>query len=174
MNVNGNVFVFGDNVNTDEIIPARYLSTSDPAELAKYCMEDAIPGFGMREEIKGALLVAGENFGCGSSREHAPISIKAAGIQCVVARSFARIFLRNAINIGLPLVTLPELKTDDFKEGDKAHVDFEKGTVTNVSNEGDRNEGNHSFQPYPQFMRDIIAAGGWLSYAKNLPEEATL
>ncbi len=169
MNVNGTVFVFGDNVNTDEIIPARYLSTHDPAELAKYCMEDAVPGFGKREEVKGSVLVAGENFGCGSSREHAPIAIKAAGIQCVVARSFARIFLRNAINIGLPLVTLPQLETGEFKENDEINVDFEKGMVINLT----KSE-SYPFQPYPTFMRDIIGSGGWLNYARNLPQEVTV
>ncbi|MCP4215295.1 MAG: 3-isopropylmalate dehydratase small subunit [bacterium] len=169
MKIHGTVFVFGDNVNTDEIIPARYLSTSDPDELAKYCMEDAIPGFGQREDIKGAVLVAGDNFGCGSSREHAPIAIKAAGIRCVAARSFARIFLRNSINIGLPLVTLPKLESGAFKQTNRIEVDFEKGTVTNLTEAVD-----FSFNPYPRFMCDIIAAGGWLNYAADLPRETIL
>ena len=129
MKIKGRAFVFGDNVNTDEIIPARYLYTSDPGELAKYCMEDLRPGFGSREDINGGIFIAGENFGCGSSREHAPISIKAAGIQCVIARSFARIYLRNSINIGLPIIDLED--TSGFKESDEVEVDFIKGKIVN-------------------------------------------
>ena len=112
MKIKGKVFLFKDNVNTDEIIPARYLNTNDLGELAKYCMEDISPGFGQRNDVKGGIIVAGENFGCGSSREHAPISIKYAGICCIIAKSFARIFLRNCINIGLPVVELN--KTDEI------------------------------------------------------------
>ena len=131
MTIKGNVFLFGDNVNTDEIIPARYLSTHDPAELAKYCMEDIRPGFGRRADLQGSVLTAGENFGCGSSREHAPIAVKAAGIACVIARSFARIFLRNGINIGLPLVELP--RSAHIPEGHVVEVDVQNGRLTDTA-----------------------------------------
>jgi 3-isopropylmalate/(R)-2-methylmalate dehydratase small subunit len=160
MKVKGKVFVFGDNVNTDEIIPARYLYTSDPEELAKYCMEDIRPGFGSRGDIQGGIIAAGENFGCGSSREHAPISIKAAGIRCVIARSFARIYLRNSINIGLPIIELED--TSGFNENDELEVDFSKGKIINHTSKKE-----YSIPPYPQFMRDIIQAGGWLNYART-------
>jgi len=162
MKIKGKVFIFGDNVNTDEIIPARYLNTSDPNELAKYCMEDARPGFGKRDDIKGGVIVAGENFGCGSSREHAPIAIKAAGISCVIAKSFARIFFRNSINIGLPIIELEN--TDEFEEGDIVEIGLEEGIVKNVS----KNK-IYQVQPYPEFLREIIEAGGWLEYClKNV------
>lgn len=160
MKVKGKAFVFGDNVNTDEIIPARYLATSDHAELAKYCMEDIRPGFGSREDIKGGLIVAGENFGCGSSREHAPISIKAAGLTCVIARSFARIYLRNSVNIGLPIIELED--TSGFGENDEVEVDFANGKIINHTSGKD-----YAINPYPQFMQDIVKAGGWLNYAKS-------
>jgi len=161
MKIKGKVFVFGDHVNTDEIIPARFLNTGDPVELAGYCMEDTRPGFGQRADIVGSILLAGENFGCGSSREHAPIAIKAAGIACVMARSFARIFLRNSINIGLPLVELPG--THDILENDEVEVDFQQGTVVHF-----HSRTTYRFQPYPSFMQDIIRHNGWLNYAKNL------
>lgn len=165
MIIKGKVFIFGDNVNTDEIIPARYLNTSDPAELAKYCMEDARPGFGQRDDIKGGIIVAGENFGCGSSREHAPIAIKAAGISCVIAESFARIFFRNAINIGLPIVELPD--TSSFNEGDIVEIDLTQGKVVNVTKGVE-----HDAKPYPRFLREIVEAGGWLEYCvKSLTEK---
>jgi 3-isopropylmalate/(R)-2-methylmalate dehydratase small subunit len=160
MKVKGNAFVFGDNVNTDEIIPARYLMSSDPKELAKYCMEDIRPGFGSREDITGGIFIAGENFGCGSSREHAPISIKAAGIQCVIAQSFARIYLRNSVNIGLPIVELKD--TSEFKENDEVEVDFAGGKIINHSSNKE-----YSIPPYPEFMQNIIQSGGWLNYAKD-------
>lgn len=160
MEIKGKVFVFGDNVNTDEIIPARYLSTSDPAELAKYCMEDLLPGFGQREDIAGGVMVAGENFGCGSSREHAPISIKAAGIGCVIAQSFARIFLRNCINIGLPIIELKD--TGDFKESDEVAIDFATGKIVNHTRGKE-----YDVQPYPEFLQEIIRCGGWLNYANE-------
>jgi 3-isopropylmalate/(R)-2-methylmalate dehydratase small subunit len=160
MKIKGRAFVFGDNVNTDEIIPARYLYTSDPGELAKYCMEDLRPGFGSGDDINGGIFIAGENFGCGSSREHAPISIKAAGIQCVIARSFARIYLRNSINIGLPIIELED--TPGFKENDEVEVDFVKGKISNrTSGKG------YTIPPYPQFMQEIIQCGGWMNYAKK-------
>jgi len=155
----GRCFVFGDNVNTDEIIPARYLSTSDPAELALYCMEDARSGFGRRDDLSGSIMIAGENFGCGSSREHAPISIKASGIGCVIAKSFARIFLRNSFNIGLPIIELPE--ADQFGEGDEVGIDFDRGLVRNLTKNKE-----FTFNPYPEFLKKVIDYGGWLSYAK--------
>jgi 3-isopropylmalate/(R)-2-methylmalate dehydratase small subunit len=161
MEIKGKVFVFGDDVNTDEIIPARYLNTSEPSELAKYCMEDAKPGFGKREDIRGAIIVAGENFGCGSSREHAPISIKAAGISCVIAKSFARIFLRNCINIGLPIIEIKDIT--GFKEEDILSINFDSGIIEN------KNSGKKfNFKSYPDFMKKIIESGGWINYAKNL------
>ena len=171
MKVNGRAkgpcFVFGDNVNTDEIIPARYLSSSDHAELASWCMEDSRPGFGRRDDLKGSIMVAGENFGCGSSREHAPIAIKASGISCVVAKSFARIFLRNAFNIGLPIVELAE--AGEFKEGELAELDLEAGIVQNLSTRK-----SYRFGSYPDFLRQVIAHGGWLNYAaaELMEEEA--
>lgn len=154
----GPCFVFGDNINTDGIIPARYLSSSDHAELASWCMEDSRPGFGRRKDLKGAIMVVGENFGCGSSREHAPIAIKASGISCVVAKSFARIFLRNAFNIGLPIVELPE--AGEFSEGELAELDLEAGIVQNLSTGK-----SYHFGSYPDFLRQVIAHGGWLAYA---------
>jgi 3-isopropylmalate/(R)-2-methylmalate dehydratase small subunit len=164
MKIKGHVFKFGDNVNTDEIIPARYLSTSEPHILARYCMEDLRTGFGQREDLKGSLFVAGENFGCGSSREHAPIAIKASGIRCVVACSFARIFLRNAINIGLPLVELPQ--AHEIAENHQLEIDFQEGKVYDFTSGKD-----YHMQPYPLFMQELIDCGGWLNYAqKNLME----
>jgi len=160
MNKRGRIFVFGDNVNTDEIIPARYLSSANATELALYCMEDCRPGFGKRTDIKGSLFVAGSNFGCGSSREHAPMAIKAAGITCLIARSFARIFLRNCINIGLPIVELPD--TSGFAENNDVEVDFAVGRVLNHSNAQ-----NYEFQPYPDFLEGIVRCGGWLNYVRE-------
>ena len=158
MKLNGNVFKFDDHVNTDEIIPARYLSSSDPGDLAVYCMEDVRPGFGKRDDLAGSLIVAGDNFGCGSSREHAPLAIKHAGLGCVVAQSFARIFLRNSINIGLPLVELPD--TSGLTESNHLEVDFESGILFNCTTGIE-----YQFQPYPEFLQEIITAGGWLNYA---------
>ena len=158
MKFRGKAFVFGDHVNTDEIIPARHLSSSDPDELALHCMEDLRQGFGSRDDLRGSVMVAGENFGCGSSREHAPIAIKSAGISCVVAKSFARIFLRNSINIGLPIVELAE--TDEISEEDVLSVDLGSGTVRNESS------GKEYRAPvYPDFLQKIVEYGGWLSYA---------
>ena len=128
MKVEGNVIKYGDNVDTDVIIPARHLNTSDPKELAMHCMEDLDPGFAGRVKA-GDIIVAGANFGCGSSREHAPIAIKASGISCVIAKTFARIFYRNAINIGLPIVECPEA-AEDIRDGDVVEVDFDTGTIT--------------------------------------------
>lgn len=160
MKVQGNVIKYGDNVDTDVIIPARYLNTSDPRELAVHCMEDLDPGFAGK--IKpGDIIVAGRNFGCGSSREHAPIAIKASGISCVIAKTFARIFYRNAINIGLPIVECPEA-AEDIGDGDVVEVDFDTGTITNRTK-------NKSYKavPFPGFMQEIIKADGLVGYIRN-------
>jgi 3-isopropylmalate/(R)-2-methylmalate dehydratase small subunit len=161
MKVKGKAFVFGDNINTDEIIPARYLHTHEASSLAPYCMEDVRPGFGTRDDIKGGILVAGENFGCGSSREHAPLAIKASGIGCVIAKSFARIFLRNSINIGLPVAELPEAL--NIKENNNLLVDFNTGIVQNLTT-GTK----YVIQPYPEFLKEIIKYGGWLELASKV------
>lgn len=160
MKLKGKVFKFGDDINTDEIIPARYLNTSDPAELAKYCMEDADPDFVQKAE-KGDIIVAGENFGCGSSREHAPISIKAAGISCVIAKSFARIFYRNCINIGLPIFTSPDA-AEALAEGDKAEVDANKGEISKAGKKK-----IYRSEVLPRFITEIIKDGGLMEHAKK-------
>jgi 3-isopropylmalate dehydratase small subunit len=153
----GKVWKFGDNVDTDAIIPARYLTTSDPQELAAHCMEDADPNFVARMKA-GDIILGGENFGCGSSREHAPIAIKAAGISCVVAKSFARIFYRNAFNMGLPIFESRELG-DAIKEGEKITVDSARGTITVIKD-------NKSFKinPIPPFMEQLITDGGLMKH----------
>jgi 3-isopropylmalate/(R)-2-methylmalate dehydratase small subunit len=156
MQFTGTAHVFAHDVNTDEIIPARYLNTSDPKELAGYCMEDARPGFS-KTIAQGDLIIAGGNFGCGSSREHAPVAIKAAGISCVVAESFARIFFRNAINIGLPIVECPGIAAK-VKEGDRLTVDLTAGVVILPSGE------RLSVPPFPPFMEGIVREGGWMPY----------
>lgn len=160
MNANGTVFKYGDNVDTDVIIPARYLNTSDPAHLAAHCMED-IDGEFVRNVEKGDIIVAGKNFGCGSSREHAPISIKASGISCVIAETFARIFYRNAINIGLPILECHEA-VKKIDNGDKIEVDFVSCEITNHS----KGEIYHAL-PFPAFIRDIIDAGGLVERTKR-------
>jgi len=157
--IKGNAYVVGNSIDTDVIIPARFLNTSDPKELAKHCMEDLDKNF--RKKIKkGDIIVAGENFGCGSSREHAPISIKASGISAVVAKSFARIFFRNAINIGLP-VFVCDLKIVT-KNGDTIEIDPIKGEIKNLAK-------NKTFktQPVPEFLQKIISAGGLLKSIKR-------
>lgn len=160
MKLKGKAFKFGDDINTDEIIPARYLNTSDPKELAKHCMEDADPKF--MEKIKtGDIIVAGENFGCGSSREHAPISIKAAGISCVVAKSFARIFYRNCINIGLPIFTCKDV-VDEIKDGDNIEVNVTKGEVAS-----ERGKKVYKSEVFPPFIKEMIKSGGLMAYAKE-------
>lgn len=159
MQFTGTVHLFGADVNTDEIIPARYLTTSDPKALAAYCMEDARPGFA-KAVAKGDLMVAGGNFGCGSSREHAPIAIKAAGVACVIADSFARIFFRNAINIGLPIIECPGISAK-VKQGDRLTVDLTVGTVTLPSGE------KLSVPPFPPFMEGIVREGGWMAYLRK-------
>jgi 3-isopropylmalate/(R)-2-methylmalate dehydratase small subunit len=158
MVIKGKAHLFGDNVNTDVIIPARYLNTSDPSELAAHCMEDLDPKF-IERVRPGDVLVAGKNFGCGSSREHAPIALKAAGISCVIAQSFARIFFRNALNIGLPILESSEA-VSAIQEADPVEVELDKGLIKDLSS-------GKTFiaQPFPPFMRDLIAEGGLLGYA---------
>lgn len=153
----GIVFKYGDNVDTDVIIPAIYLNTSDPAELAAHCMEDIDKEF-VNQVKKGDIIVADKNFGCGSSREHAPIAIKAAGVSCVIAETFARIFYRNAINIGLPIVECPEA-SKGIEAGDEVEVDFESGVIKNLT-KGTSFQG----QAFPEFMQRIIAAEGLVNY----------
>ena len=157
MLLKGKTWKFGDDIDTDAIIPARYLNTSEPEELAKYCMEDADPEFPNKVN-KGDIIVAGKNFGCGSSREHAPISIKAAGVSCVIAKSFARIFYRNSINIGLPILESPEA-AEAIKEGNEVEVDVGKGEIKDLTTGV-----IYTAVPFPDFMRQIIAAGGLINY----------
>lgn len=157
MKVKGNAFKYGDNVDTDVIIPARYLNSSKAEELAAHCMEDIDKNF-VNEVKKGDILVANKNFGCGSSREHAPMAIKAAGISCVIAETFARIFYRNAINIGLPIVECPEA-AKDIEKGDEVEVDFDNGIIRNLSKAKE-----YPIQPFPEFMQRIIEAEGLVNY----------
>ena len=156
----GRVWVFRDDVNTDEIIPARYLNVSDPQELAKHCMEDIDVEFA-RKLSAGDIIVGGKNFGCGSSREHAPLAIKAAGVSAVIARTFARIFYRNAINIGLPILECPEV-VDAVREGEVLEVNTAMGTVR-LAESGQE----FTAEPFPPFMQDLIAAGGLMAYVKK-------
>ena len=158
--VEGSAFCYGDNVDTDVIIPARYLNTSDAAELASHCMEDIDRDF-VGKVKPGDLIVAGSNFGCGSSREHAPISIKASGVSCVIARSFARIFYRNAINIGLPIMVCPAA-VDGIRKGDRVAVDYETGAVYNATSGA-----TWQAAPFPPFMRELIEGGGLVEYVKR-------
>ena len=163
MNAHGTAHKYGDNVDTDVIIPARYLNTADPAELAKHCMEDIDSGF--TAKIKpGDIVVGGANFGCGSSREHAPAAIKASGISCVIAASFARIFYRNAINIGLPILECAEAAAD-ISDRDEVDIDFDSGIITNVT----KNR-TYKAEPFPDFIKDIISAGGLLNSLKSKKE----
>ncbi|MDY0365482.1 MAG: 3-isopropylmalate dehydratase small subunit [Arcobacter butzleri] len=157
--INGKVWNFGDNIDTDLIIAARYLNSSDPAHLAKFVMEDADPTFAKKVQ-KGDIIVAGENFGSGSSREHAPIALKAAGVGAVVAKSFARIFYRNAFNMGLPIFELKE--SDEIKEGDNIEIDFDAGEIKNLTTNK-----IYKFTPIPPFMQELLSAGGLMNYAKN-------
>jgi len=156
----GKVHKFGSNVDTDVIIPARYLNVSEPGELAKHCMEDIDPEFAAKVE-PGDIIVASANFGCGSSREHAPLAIKACGISCVIAQSFARIFFRNAINIGLPLLECAEV-INETEDGDILEVDLSSGEIKNIS-KGKKFTAN----PYPEFMMGIVNAGGLIEYTKK-------
>jgi 3-isopropylmalate/(R)-2-methylmalate dehydratase small subunit len=153
----GRVWKFGDNIDTDAIIPARYLNTSDPAELAKHCMEDADPDF-MKKMKPGDIILGGENFGCGSSREHAPIAIKAAGISCVVAKSFARIFYRNAFNMGLPIFESREL-FDAITEGRSITLNSVQGIITIIGADQP-----FAISPIPPFMEQLIADGGLMKH----------
>jgi len=159
MKVTGNVWKFGDDVDTDLIIPARYLNTSDPDELAKHCMEDADPGFAGKV-AKGDIIVADKNFGCGSSREHAPIAIKAAGVSCVIAKSFARIFYRNAFNMGLPILECED--ADKFKAGDKLSVDFDTGKIALPESDT-----SYSTKPIPPFMQELVQSGGLMKHIEK-------
>jgi len=160
MKASGKCIKYGNNVDTDVIIPARYLNTSEPSELARHCMEDLDRSFVSRVQ-NGDIMVAGKNFGCGSSREHAPIAIKASGISCVIAETFARIFYRNAINIGLPIIECPEAAAD-ISEGDAVEVDFDTGVITNTTK-------GKSYQSaaFPEFMQKIISADGLIEQIKQ-------
>jgi 3-isopropylmalate/(R)-2-methylmalate dehydratase small subunit len=160
MQVKGFAHRYGNNVDTDVIIPARYLNTSSHAELARHCMEDIDPDFAAKVK-DGDLIVAGENFGCGSSREHAPIAIKASGVSCVIAKSFARIFYRNAINIGLPIMECVDA-VEAIKEGDLIAVDFDAGTIVNETQGA-----SYQAEPFPPFILDIIRAGGLINSIKE-------
>jgi 3-isopropylmalate/(R)-2-methylmalate dehydratase small subunit len=158
--ITGTIYKFGDDVNTDEIIPARYLNTSDPKELAAHVMEDADPQFPAKVK-NGDIIVAGKNFGCGSSREHAPIAIKAAGLTCVIAESYARIFYRNAFNIGLTIMECPAAAAE-AQIGHVLRVDTTTGQITNVTLERE-----YSSKPIPPFMQELIAAGGLMEYVRK-------
>lgn len=159
MTLKGNAFKYGDNVDTDVIIPARYLNTSDPDELASHCMEDIDAEF-VNKVKPGDMIVASDNFGCGSSREHAPLAIKTAGVSCVIARTFARIFYRNSINIGLPILECPEA-ADAIIAGDAVEVDTATGAIKDLTT-------GLTFQarPFPEFMQNLIASGGLIAYAR--------
>ena len=160
MNTKGFAHKFGDNVDTDVIIPARYLNTADHKELASHCMEDIDPDF-VKKVKPGDIIVADYNFGCGSSREHAPIAIKAAGVSCVIAKTFARIFYRNAINIGLAILECEEA-ADKIQQGDQVAIDFDTGIITNLT----RNE-TYQAEPFPEFIKEIINANGLLNSLKK-------
>lgn len=160
MKYEGNVIKYGDNVDTDVIIPARYLNTSDHAELAAHCMEDLDKSFVSRVQ-KGDIITAGFNFGCGSSREHAPIAIKTSGISLVIARSFARIFYRNSINIGLAIVECPEA-VDGISEGDRVEADLDRGIIRNLTTGAE-----FRTEPFPEFVQNIIENGGLIQSIAN-------
>jgi 3-isopropylmalate/(R)-2-methylmalate dehydratase small subunit len=160
MFVKGRAWKFGNDIDTDVIIPARYLNTSDPVELARHVMEGIDRNFS-RKVKKGDIIAAGKNFGCGSSREHAPIAIKAAGIQAVIAKSFARIFYRNAFNIGLPIFESFEA-SEKIQEADEIEIDADKGIIKNVTRQEE-----YKANPIPQFMRELISAGGLVEWTKK-------
>ena len=160
MLIRGRVWKFGNDIDTDAIIPARYLNTSDPKELAKHVMEDAGREFANKVKA-GDLIVAGKNFGCGSSREHAPIAIKAAGIPAIIAKSFARIFYRNAFNIGLPIFESPEA-SEKIKEADEIEIDADKGIIRNLTTQEE-----YKANPIPLFMQELIDAGGLIEWIKR-------
>jgi 3-isopropylmalate/(R)-2-methylmalate dehydratase small subunit len=156
MQANGKVFVFGDNIDTDVIIPARYLNSAEPEHLAAHCMEDIDASFSQKVH-PGDIIVGGSNFGCGSSREHAPLAIKSCGVSCVIAKSFARIFYRNAINIGLAILECPQA-AENIRQGDEVSIDFDSGTITNKT-KGE----TYQAEPFPEFIREIINANGLLN-----------
>ena len=160
MNAHGTVHKFGDNVDTDVIIPARYLNTSSHSELAAHCMEDIDKDF-VKNVKQGDIMVAEKNFGCGSSREHAPIAIKASGVSCVIASTFARFFYRNSINIGLPILECEEA-AKDIKDGDTVSVNFDTGVITN-----DTTGKTYQAEPFPEFIQNIIAKGGLINSILN-------
>ena len=160
MKTNGKVHKYGDNIDTDVIIPARYLNTADHKELASHCMEDIDKDF-VKKVNAGDIMVGGANFGCGSSREHAPIAIKNSGISCVIAATFARIFFRNAINIGLAILECPEA-SEKIADGDEVSIDFDTGVITNVT----KNE-TYKAEPFPEFVKKIIDADGLLNSLKK-------
>jgi len=164
-NPNGFVHKYGDNVDTDVIIPARYLNITDKKELAAHCMEDIDAGF-VKAVRRGDIMVGGQNFGCGSSREHAPLVILESGICCVIAKTFARIFYRNAINIGLAILECPEA-SEKISAGDEVSVDFTTGTITNIT----KNE-TYTAAPFPDFIKEIIEAGGLLASIKKKQRKA--
>lgn len=164
MQIKGAIYKFGDDVDTDQIIPARYLNTTDPAELAAHCMEDADPEFAGTVQ-PGSVMVAGKNFGCGSSREHAPIAIKAAGVSCVIAATFARIFYRNAVNIGLLILECPEAAAA-LQEGDTVEIDLSKGQIKNLTRPGE-----YQAVPFPSFMQKIIEQDGLINYVQERMKE---
>lgn len=160
MEINGIAYKYGDNVDTDVIIPARYLAIQDISELASHAMEDIDPGFTGKIN-KGDIIVAGKNFGCGSSREHAPIVLKESGVGCVIAESFARIFYRNSINIGLPIIECPEASRA-IKEGNRVFIDFNKGIIKNETSKEE-----YKCQPFPEFIQKIISSEGLINYFNN-------
>ncbi len=166
MKIKGRTWKFGADIDTDAIIPARYLNTSEPSELAKHVMEDADPEF-PKKVSPGDIIVADKNFGCGSSREHAPIAIKAAGVQAVVARSFARIFYRNAFNIGLPIFESPEA-AEDIKEGDEIEIDADSGLIKNLTTGK-----TYKAKPIPPFMQELISAGGLIEWTRKRLQQAS-
>lgn len=158
--IKGKTIKYGDNIDTDVIIPARYLNTSDEKELASHCMEDLDKDF-LKKINKGDIIIAGKNFGCGSSREHAPIAIKTAGISCVIAETFARIFFRNSINIGLPIMECEEAARD-IEEKDEISIDVNSGLITNIT----KNK-TYKASPFPEFMQKIIESQGLIGYIKK-------
>jgi 3-isopropylmalate/(R)-2-methylmalate dehydratase small subunit len=161
MKIKGKVHKFGDNINTDDIIAAKYLVTTNKTELGRHCMENISPGFCKR--VKPAdIIIAGKNFGCGSSREHAPLAIKGCGVACVLARSFAGIFFRNAINIGLPFLELSQSDINKISQGDSLEIDLASGIIKNLS----KNNQEYKTQPFPEFLQNIIKAGGLIEWIK--------
>jgi len=160
MIIQGRVLKYPDNVNTDEIIPARYLDTTDPRELAEHCMEGIDKDF-LRKVVDRNILIAGRNFGCGSSREHAPVALKEAGVGCIVASSFARIFFRNAVNMGLPIIECEQMVADT-EEGDEVKIDMAGGNAKNLTKEA-----SYSLIPFPPFLEQLINRGGLEGYVKE-------